>query len=273
MFHFVYHTVIRTIKTGKIRHYIGKHSTENLDDGYIGSGKRIKYIKNKEKQNPGTYEFSFSRSKFFESSDEAYYFEELAISEARDKFGKENVLNISDGGVAPILRGEDNPMYGRNHSEVTRRSISEKHKGKKLTEDHKRNIGRSLQGENNYWYRKHLPDSVKSKISEAHKGKVLSEEHKYNISKSLRASEFNGPWKGKKLSIEHRTNIGKSLSGKNNGMYGKPSPRRSPIWNYYDEIKQLWLDNKELTNGKFRKLAVSLGYPDFKYDRMIFTFK
>jgi len=42
-FHFIYRTT--NIKTGK--YYYGIHSTHNLDDGYLGSGKRLKYSINK----------------------------------------------------------------------------------------------------------------------------------------------------------------------------------------------------------------------------------
>jgi len=42
-FHFIYKTT--NIKTG--RYYYGMHSTNKLDDGYLGSGKRLRYSINK----------------------------------------------------------------------------------------------------------------------------------------------------------------------------------------------------------------------------------
>jgi len=44
MQHFIYKT---THISGK--YYIGRHSTENINDGYLGSGKWVKSIKDKSK--------------------------------------------------------------------------------------------------------------------------------------------------------------------------------------------------------------------------------
>lgn len=96
MYHFVYLSIIETIKTGRVLYYVGKHSTNNLDDGYLGSGRVITKLLRSENKNPGKYKFTQIRSKFFESSDDAYLFEMLAISEAREKFG-DKLINISEG--------------------------------------------------------------------------------------------------------------------------------------------------------------------------------
>ena len=42
-FHFIYKTT--NLLSGK--YYIGMHSTDNLDDGYLGSGRRLRYSINK----------------------------------------------------------------------------------------------------------------------------------------------------------------------------------------------------------------------------------
>ena len=42
----IYHFIYKTISdSGK--YYIGRHSTKNLNDGYFGSGKWIRSLKNK----------------------------------------------------------------------------------------------------------------------------------------------------------------------------------------------------------------------------------
>ena len=42
-YHFIYKTT--NLLTG--RYYIGMHSTDNLEDGYLGSGKRLRHSVNK----------------------------------------------------------------------------------------------------------------------------------------------------------------------------------------------------------------------------------
>ncbi|HDF7628637.1 NUMOD3 domain-containing DNA-binding protein [Enterobacter hormaechei] len=233
MHHFVYHTVITKNETGRVLHYIGKHSTENLNDGYVGSGKRIKQILSKEKSNPGTYKIECTRSKFFESSDEAYYFEELAISEARSKFGKKNVLNISDGGLAPLLRGENHPMFGTSLSEETKKKIADFNLGKKASKEtrHKMSITRTG------LKRKPHSTSTKLKMSQLKLGIKTGPR---SDSTKLKISEVQ---------------------------------RNLPHWNYFDELFNLWVVNQKLGHRRFAKIAVENGYPDVSYTRMVENFK
>ena len=42
-----YHYIYKTICTITGKYYYGMHSTNNLEDGYLGSGKRLKYSINK----------------------------------------------------------------------------------------------------------------------------------------------------------------------------------------------------------------------------------
>lgn len=73
MYHFVYRTT-NTIN-GKI--YIGKHSTEDLDDGYIGSGTVFKRAVSKY----GKENFSFEMLHMCSTEDEAYEIESKLVTE------------------------------------------------------------------------------------------------------------------------------------------------------------------------------------------------
>jgi group I intron endonuclease len=79
------------------------------------------------------------------------------------------------------LYGELNGMYGKNHSEETRKKISENRNVIKLTEEWKNNISKNANNNSNFGM----------------KGKKHSEETKKKISESLKG---NIPWnKGKKV--------------------------------------------------------------------------
>ena len=81
------------------------------------------------------------------------------------KFTDEHKMKISKSLKNASLKrcGENNPFYGKTHSEETKRRIAEKSSrnnlGKKLTEEHKK------------------------KISESHKGKIVSKETREKMSK------------------------------------------------------------------------------------------
>ena len=75
------------------------------------------------------------------------------------------------------MSGSGNPMYGKVHSEETRRKIGEKSKGRYFSEESRKKISAHLKG-------KPRSEEVRKKISEGHEGKIFTEEHRKNLSKS-----------------------------------------------------------------------------------------
>ena len=83
------------------------------------------------------------------------------------------------------IKGENHPMYGRHHSEETKRKMRESHIGKTHSEESKRKMSEIKTGNNNHFYgRKHSEES-KRKMRESHIGKTHSEETKRKISESM----------------------------------------------------------------------------------------
>ena len=196
MFHYVYE-ITNNINGRK---YIGKHSTNDMNDGYMGSGIAIKQAIKKY----GSKNFSKKIIKSFETSEEAFKFEKEII-EQLDCVNNYKYYNMSDGGIGGVgtlsgktelekveiynrmkntlkgkMAGEKNPMYGKVSAM----------KGKKHTKE------------------------AREKMSKALKGKPFSKEHRKNISKSKIGMKLSEETK-KKISENHR-----NVSGKNNPMYG-----------------------------------------------------
>ena len=196
MFHYVYE-ITNNINGRK---YIGKHSTNDMNDGYMGSGIAIKQAIKKY----GSKNFSKKIIKSFETSEEAFKFEKEII-ERLDCVNNYKYYNMSDGGIGGVgtlsgktelekveiynrmkntlkgkMAGENNPMYGKVSAM----------KGKKHTKE------------------------AREKMSKALKGKPFSKEHRENISKSRIGMKLSEETK-KKISENHR-----NVSGENNPMYG-----------------------------------------------------
>ena len=115
---------------GKI--YIGKHSTDNLDDGYMGSGKLIL----KAEQKYGIENFTKEYLAFCDTEEKLNWFEKFYIK----KFNAREVgYNLTDGGDGHL---------GFIMSEETKRKLSEVKKGKTLSEETKQKISDAMKAWN-----------------------------------------------------------------------------------------------------------------------------
>lgn len=74
-------------------YYYGVHSTNNIDDGYMGSGKRLHWAYKKY----GKENFTKEILKYFENSDDAYEYENLIVNEVLLK--DDCCYNIKTGGI------------------------------------------------------------------------------------------------------------------------------------------------------------------------------
>lgn len=72
--------------------------------------------------------------------------------------------NISNGGKK--LFGENNPFYGKQHTEETKNIISEKNTGRKATDEERKMRSQTNKGCKNPFYGKRHSDETKSKIKE-----------------------------------------------------------------------------------------------------------
>ena len=86
---------------------------------------------------------------------------------------------IRDKATNRLKDKNNHPMYGKHHSEESKRKMSEANKGKCTYKNHA-----NVSGENNPMYGKQHSEESKQKISEAKKGKQLSDEHKQKLSEA-----------------------------------------------------------------------------------------
>jgi len=88
--------------------------------------------------------------------------------------------------VSEALQGEKNHFYGKTHSEETIRKISEAKKNP--SKETRRKMSEAKKGRT-------ASEETRKKLSKAHKGKTLSEEHRRKMSESAKER-----WRQRKLS-------------------------------------------------------------------------
>jgi group I intron endonuclease len=191
-YNFVYLTT--NLINGK--QYIGDHSTNNLNDSYLGSGKLtlIPAIKKYGKEN-----FKREILEFFETKEEAFLSQKKYIKQ----FGTltPEGYNISPAGGSEISGGIV--------SEETKIKISKAKTGIKFSEKHKENLRKSHMG------LKQKPETVKKRILKT-SGMNRSDEfrEKLRISKSEETKKkIRNSLSGKSHTEERRQKI--SISQKN----------------------------------------------------------
>lgn len=186
---------------GKI--YVGKHSTDNLNDGYMGSGKLIKLAYNKY----GIENFTKQILQFAETE---YDLNDLEMFYIKDLDARTKGYNLTDGGegslgLEPWNKGKVGIIKGKHHSEETKLKISKANKGK-------------TKGRTTWIKGKHHSEETKKKISETKRGVKTwlglhhSEETKKKISETKKGKT---PWnKGKPMSEEQKRKISETLKNK-----------------------------------------------------------
>jgi len=171
-FHFVYLTT--NIINGK--QYIGDHSTNNLEDIYVGSGIYIKYALNEY----GINKFKREILEFFDTKEDAFNAQEKYIQQYNTLVP--NGYNISPkGGIKEKA----------SHSIFSREKMSKTRKGKKQTSEwiKKRTISRKLNYDNTVKEHYNLSEETKQKMK-----KPKTEETRLKMTKS-RLGKKRGPYK------------------------------------------------------------------------------
>jgi len=176
----IYNFIYKTISPSG-RYYIGRHTTKNLQDGYLGSGKWVNSYKNKSNLKRVILEFA-------EDFETLLELEENHINNSIDDPLNMNYNNKPVGFgsgkhnpntdpkrkkfLTERMMGVKNPMYGKTHNEETKRKISE-----------------STSGENNPFYGKSHTIETRNKIKETSTGRKLTEETKKKLSEIKKGKE------------------------------------------------------------------------------------
>jgi hypothetical protein len=215
-----YYVYITTNLISK-KQYIGDHSTNNLNDKYLGSGKILmKSIKKDGRQN-----FDNKILEQFETKQQAFDAQAKYIKQyntlvpngynispkgghqCKDGMSKETKLKVRDS-----LKGKKRETF----SEITKKRMANNKLGTKHSEETKTKIGLARKGQ------KHS-EEAKTKISKSNKGKHnihFSEEHNNKISEAL---------KGKKCAEETKIKIGLAHKGKNHKPFSEESRKKMSI--------------------------------------------
>lgn len=177
--HYVIYKIINKINS-KI--YIGKHQTTDLNDGYMGSGKRLtlaikKYgIDNFEKE----FLFKFDSEAEMNAKEAELVTEEFCLRE--DTY---NLCPGGKGGWGYINSTGLNTtgVVNRDYKDISRKCKETKNSRTYFVDDETRN----KMSENNW--AKIYPELHKKHISNLHLGKPKTEEHKRKISEKLSSKQ------------------------------------------------------------------------------------
>jgi hypothetical protein len=163
MLHFVYKTY-----SDSGRYYIGRHSTENINDGYFGSGKWVRSLKDKSQLNREILEICNS-------------FEDLLIKEKihiLSHINNENCMNFNNNPIG-FATGNLNPNTTLEAKQRLRTRALENNPTKSPET------------------RKKMSESQKGKTYPERQGVPLSDQHKDNISKGRTGIQYSSDGKVK----------------------------------------------------------------------------
>ncbi len=215
MFHFVYLTT--NLKTGK--KYIGDHSTNNLNDGYLGSGKP--YFQRALKEY-GKNNFKKEILEYFSSKEEAFNSQEKYIKKYNTLVP--NGYNISPKGGYGVpdsyLHEETKEKIGktsRGRFHTSESKLKMGRKGRKFSEESKEKMRQSAKN-------RKISEETRLKMRKAKLNRKMSEDSKIKLSNSKKGTI--SPMKGKKHSEESKLKMSLSQKGKRAGITPSKTTRQ-----------------------------------------------
>lgn len=177
------YTIYKITNTINGKIYIGKHQTNNLNDGYYGSGRALKNAIRKYGRENFTKEilYVFNSGVEMDAKEKELVTEEFVL--------RDDTYNLGVGGEggphfkgkthsAEAIRKRTDSRSGYKHSADTRQKISEANLHRIVSEDTKRKISETAK-------KRVSPDSTKHKQKSTVKY-VMTEEHKMNIAVSVK---------------------------------------------------------------------------------------
>lgn len=166
-YHFIYKTT--NLLTG--RYYIGMHSTDNLDDGYLGSGRRLKHSVNKYGKENHVREII----EFLDNRVELIKREKQVIT--LDEIAKEECMNLTIGGDGGRVfkTPEEKYKFHAAGGKKVKQMLGLQHLEKlKTDKDYYNKFCQSLKGNKNFLGKKHS-EKTKEKLSNIRKGMGVGE--------------------------------------------------------------------------------------------------
>lgn len=212
----MHYTIYKTtnLKNGKF--YIGKHQTEDLDDGYLGSGTILAKAILKHGKENFKKEILFDFASEYEMNEKEKELVDLLLVE------DPNCYNIALGGKGGcICLFEGHPKYEEIKKKL---SVAASARREELIARAKENHKVQRIG----MYGKTQTDHQKRVVSEANRGvkKTVKqiEKWKASYSKTTSSEDYIHPLTGVEKSEDHKKNISKNhadVSRENNPMFGK----------------------------------------------------
>jgi len=260
------HTIYKITNLINKKEYIGKHSTYNINDNYMGSGTILKLAKEKY----GIENFIKETLYIFESKEEMNQKEIEMVNE--EYILRKDTYNIKPGGNGGcgkrtekslekfkitwankpqkekdeinLLRS--NKLRGLKRSNETRKNMSKSKKGisweeqlgKEKSDERKLNRSKIMKEKEGLFKGRTHSEESKKKMSESSKGKICSEVTK---EKMRLAKKLNPPThrKGTTLSAEHKKAISESLRN-------RPKEVRAKCAKMLEKSVSIFNENDEL---------------------------